>query len=104
MIIWLENQSKVRYRIFQLRFAPPKSYKDGTPTTENMKDDQTGEPLMQRADDNEEALGKRLQQYKDQTMPILAYYEDVESCKVCFANANQDIDKVWMDVSRSLDA
>lgn len=98
---WIHKASG---RSYHVKFAPPKSYKDGTPTTENMKDDQTGEPLMQRADDNEEALGKRLQQYKDQTMPILAYYEDVESCKVCFANANQDIDKVWMDVSRSLDA
>ena len=36
--------------------------------------DETGEPLMQRADDTEEALTKRLQGYHEQTVPILAHY------------------------------
>ena len=67
-----------------------------------MKDDETGEALMQRADDNEEALTKRLQQYKDQTMPILEHYEASKSCKLCFANANQAIDDVWAEIAAVL--
>ena len=45
------------------------------PSTENMLDDETGGALMQRADDTEEALTKRLQGYHSQTVPILAHYE-----------------------------
>merc|ERR1711937_89217 len=76
-----------------------KSY-DGSspPTTENMKDDETGEALMQRADDNEDALKKRLQQYHDQTIPILKHYEASDGCTLSFANANQGIDEVWAQI------
>jgi len=42
---------------------------------ETMLDDETGEPLMQRPDDTEEALGKRLKAYHGETAPILAHYE-----------------------------
>lgn len=37
-------------------------------------DDVTGEPLMRRPDDNEEALKNRLSQYHKLTMPITRYY------------------------------
>jgi adenylate kinase len=33
-----------------------------------MRDDETGEPLMQRADDTEAALTKRLKSYHEQTV------------------------------------
>ena len=35
----------------------------------NMKDDVTGEPLMQRSDDNPKALKKRLMEYHVNTRP-----------------------------------
>ena len=38
------------------------------------KDDVTGEPLMQRADDTEEALTNRLVQFHAQTVPVLEHY------------------------------
>jgi adenylate kinase len=61
------------------RYAPPKSLVaagvGAVPSTENMLDDETGGALMQRADDTEEALTKRLQGYHSQTVPILAHYE-----------------------------
>ena len=38
------------------------------------KDDQTGEALIQRKDDNAEVLRKRMQAYHSQTAPILNYY------------------------------
>lgn len=37
-------------------------------------DDVTGEPLMQRVDDKEETVRKRLQVYHDQTKPLVDYY------------------------------
>jgi len=38
------------------------------------KDDITGEPLVQRDDDKEETVKKRLEIYHDQTKPLVAYY------------------------------
>jgi adenylate kinase len=40
-----------------------------------MKDDVTGEPLIQRSDDNVEALTKRLGVFHAQTTPVLDYYK-----------------------------
>jgi adenylate kinase len=40
------------------------------------KDDVTGEPLIQRDDDKEETIRKRLEVYKRQTRPLVAYYSD----------------------------
>jgi len=34
----------------------------------------TGEPLVQRDDDREETVRKRLQVYSDQTRPLVDYY------------------------------
>jgi adenylate kinase family enzyme len=39
-----------------------------------MLDDETGEPLVQRADDTAPALKKRLAMYRAQTVPVLAHY------------------------------
>ncbi|HEY8048822.1 MAG TPA: adenylate kinase [Ramlibacter sp.] len=52
-------------RTYHLKFNPPK--KAGV-------DDVTGEPLVQRDDDKEETVRKRLQVYSDQTRPLVAYY------------------------------
>jgi len=52
-------------RTYHLRFNPPQV--DG-------KDDATGEDLVQRADDQEETVRKRLQIYHSQTKPLLDYY------------------------------
>ena len=40
-----------------------------------MKDDVTGEPLIQRSDDNAETLKKRLGAYHDMTSPVVDYYK-----------------------------
>lgn len=53
-------------RSYHKIFNPPKV---------DMKDDITGEPLVQRSDDNEEALKKRLNAYHDQTEPIVEFYK-----------------------------
>ena len=38
------------------------------------KDDVTGEPLIQRDDDLEETVRKRLEVYRRQTQPLVDYY------------------------------
>jgi adenylate kinase len=38
--------------------------------------DVDGEPLSQREDDSEDTVRKRLQVYRDQTEPLVAYYDD----------------------------
>ncbi len=40
------------------------------------KDDDTGEDLIQRDDDHEDTVKKRLDVYHDQTEPLIAYYTD----------------------------
>jgi adenylate kinase len=54
-------------RSYHLKFNPPKV--EG-------KDDLTGEPLIQRDDDQEATVRKRLEVYKNQTRPLVAYYAD----------------------------
>jgi len=44
------------------------------PPSQEGKDDVTGEPLIQRDDDQEETVRKRLQVYHDQTAPLIEYY------------------------------
>ncbi len=51
-------------RSYHKLFNPPKA---------EMKDDVTGEPLIQRSDDNADALKKRLVTYHKQTEPIVDY-------------------------------
>ena len=52
-------------RTYHVKFNPPKV--EGV-------DDVTGEPLVQRDDDREETVIKRLQVYADQTRPLVDYY------------------------------
>jgi adenylate kinase len=54
-------------RTYHVKFNPPKAAG---------KDDATGEALIQREDDKEETVRKRLEVYRDQTLPLIAYYAD----------------------------
>jgi adenylate kinase len=56
-------------RTYHIVFNPPK---------EEGKDDETGEPLIQRDDDQEETVRKRLDVYHAQTEPLVGYYKDWE--------------------------
>ena len=53
-------------RTYHIKYNPPKQ--------ENI-DDETGEPLIQRPDDNEETVRKRLAIYHDQTSPLVDFYK-----------------------------
>ena len=52
-------------RTYHVKFNPPKVAG---------KDDVTGDDLIQRADDEEATVRNRLQVYKNQTQPLVAYY------------------------------
>jgi adenylate kinase len=46
-----------------------------SPPKKPMVDDVTGEPLIQRSDDNVETLTKRLGAFHSQTGPVVEYYK-----------------------------
>ena len=54
-------------RVYHVTYNPPK---------EAGKDDVTGEPLIQRDDDKEDTIRRRLAVYVEQTKPLIAYYSD----------------------------
>lgn len=76
-------------RSYHNKFAPPK-----VPG----KDDVTGEPLMQRKDDNAETLKTRMKAYHAQTRPVLAHY------KACMATiaANRPMPDVEGQIKAAL--
>ena len=53
-------------RVYHEKYNPPKTA--GT-------DDMTGEPLVQRDDDREDTVRKRLEVYRKQTRPLIAHYQ-----------------------------
>jgi len=72
---WVHKESG---RSYHIKFKRPASLPpDAVPSAENMLDDITHEPLMQRADDTEDALKSRLQSYHSMTVPLLDHYKNV---------------------------
>ncbi len=57
-------------RVYHVTHNPPKV--EG-------KDDQTGEDLVQREDDQEETIRKRLAVYHEQTEPLVGFYQDLNA-------------------------
>ena len=57
-------------RVYHVTYNPPKK-----PDT----DDETGEPLIQRQDDSEETVRKRLSVYHQQTELLVNFYKTLES-------------------------
>ena len=55
-------------RVYHIQHNPPKV--EGV-------DDETGEPLMQREDDQEATVRNRLKIYHDQTKPLVRFYTDL---------------------------
>ena len=53
-------------RSYHLKYNPPK---------EDNVDDVTGEPLIQREDDREATVRKRLEVYQAQTKPLVLWFE-----------------------------
>ena len=71
-------------RSYHKIFNPPKR---------DMTDDVTGEPLIQRSDDNADTLKKRLGTYHEQTGPVVGYYQKTGIWKA--VDASQEPGQVW---------
>jgi len=69
-------------RTYHVVFNPPK---------EEGKDDQTGEALIQRDDDQEDTVRARLNVYHEQTEPLIAYYTD-------YANSGTENSPTYVEV------
>ncbi|MFA5214403.1 adenylate kinase [Sulfuricurvum sp.] len=84
-------------RTYHVVFNPPKV--EG-------KDDETGEDLVQRADDKAEVVLDRLRVYHDQTAPLVNYYKGVaaadSSVKYITIDGTQKIDAVEQEILSQL--
>ncbi|AJQ96527.1 adenylate kinase [Gynuella sunshinyii] len=78
-------------RVYHISHNPPKV--EG-------KDDETGELLIQRPDDTEETVKKRLSVYHEQTKPLVSYYQswaeaDTENApKYCYIEGVGDVKEI----------
>lgn len=79
-------------RSYHKEFSPPKKA---------MTDDITGEPLIQRSDDNAETLKKRLSTYHKQTTEVTDYYKKQGIWKPI--DASQSPQVVWSSISAIFD-
>ena len=61
---------------------------------------EAGGELIQRADDNEETIGNRLKVYREQTEPLVAYYQGEDMLRV--VEAEGDIDEVYARLKLAL--
>lgn len=73
-------------RIYHILFNPPKVAG---------KDDETGENLIQRDDDKEDAIKHRLEVYEAQTQPLIDYYTKKGLIKNVKANNQMTPDDVF---------
>jgi len=87
-------------RVYHPEFNPPKV--EG-------QDDETGELLTQREDDREETVRRRLEIYRQQTLPLLDYYRswmnsgDPDAPRFYRIEGEQPIDEVNAQIARLLD-
>ena len=85
-------------RTYHVVFNPPKV--EG-------KDDVTGEDIVQRDDDKEETVKKRLDVYHEQTSPLVKYYTDLANqdeskTKYVSVNGMNDVNDVMNDILSQL--
>lgn len=62
--------------------------------------DRCGGELTQRKDDNEESLKVRLDEYSNNTKPVIDYYE--KKNMVSHINADASMDEIWSSVKEAL--
>ena len=86
-------------RVYHLEFNPPQ--KTGL-------DDVTGEALIQRDDDKEETVRKRLRVYHEQTKPLVDFYQKLQDkgqgVKVIRLNGKDHVDTVRAKITAILSA
>lgn len=78
-------------RSYHVQFNPPK--RAGT-------DDVTGEPLVQRPDDNEATITRRLHTFHNQTQPVIDYYRERGMLKII--DADRPVEHVKQAINDAL--
>jgi adenylate kinase len=70
-------------------------------------DDETGEALIQRPDDNEETVKKRLTIYHEQTYPLVEFYKNLstnnKSCSYIEINGIGGIDDIQSQITANIE-
>lgn len=88
-------------RTYHVDFNPPK---------EPGKDDLTGDPLVQRPDDDEDTVKNRIQTYHEQTKPLVRYYldwgasADPGAPRYVKINAQERVEQVRDNIFKALSA
>ena len=84
-------------RVYHIEFNPP---------AESGIDDVSGEPLIQRPDDEEETVRKRLAVYHEQTQPLVGFYEGLQkdgaNLNVIKVDGVESVDKIREAISTAL--
>jgi len=84
-------------RVYHVEFNPP---------AQEGLDDETGEPLIQRDDDTEETVRKRLSVYHEQTLPLVRFYTEMEknsgAVKFIKINGTASIEVIVADIKQNL--
>ncbi|HEX9109795.1 MAG TPA: adenylate kinase [Longimicrobiales bacterium] len=78
--------------VYNVHYDPPRS---------EARCDNCGTSLVQRADDREETVRRRLQVYREQTEPVLAYYRE-RGTLVLLVRGDRTVDEVQADLVSSL--
>lgn len=78
-------------RSYHKQFNPPKV---------QWKDDHTGDDLIQRPDDNEVTLTKRLDAFHKQTKPVIDYYASKDLLRT--VNADAPMHTVWQQIQDAI--
>lgn len=88
-------------RTYHVLFNPPR---------EEGKDDETGEPLVQREDDKEDTVRKRLEIYHEQTAPLISYYHKLahngsgDAPKYCRITGTGEVEQIKEKIFQALSA
>ncbi len=69
-------------------------------------DDETGDPLVQREDDHEDTVRKRLQIYREQTRPLVDFYQQPRDQPVAYAKVEGvgSVEEIQQRVEAALSA
>ncbi|MCC2625047.1 MAG: adenylate kinase [Burkholderiales bacterium] len=82
-------------RTYHVVYNPPKVM---------YKDDITGEPLIQRDDDKEETIRKRLDVYAKQTAPLIDYYSNEINARYIKIDGTKEVNTIRQQIYDKLKA
>ena len=80
-------------RVYHVIFNPPKV---------SDCDDETGEPLLQREDDNEETVRERLSVYNQQTAPLIEYYNSNAQIRYVTVDGQGEVESIQAAIAKGL--